>query len=171
MARGKVMASYKDMFIVGERDVAFIAKQLNNFGLKDKIVNIKIVENSNLAVEKFLKGYLLNNNIEVFKIHELDVLHLDAFKHNNTFEKIKSDCDLLDKYGAGVKYDPTLEIEELKAEKAVKSLENIYNFPEIKKIRDDLRNSDINYPQEEYNLTDIINNYNNKYKTTEQLKK
>jgi len=106
MARGKVTSSYKDMFIVGERDIAFIAKQLNNFGLKDTIINIKIVENSNLAVEKFLKGYLLHNNIEVFKIHELDVLHLDAFKHNNTFDKIKSDCDLLDKYGAGVKYDP-----------------------------------------------------------------
>jgi len=94
MAREKVTASYKDMFVVGERDVAFIAKLLCGFGLKDTIINNKIVENANLAVEKFLKGYLLHNNIDVFKIHNLDVLHLDALKHNNAFDKINSDCNL-----------------------------------------------------------------------------
>ena len=157
MGKGKVSESGKDMFIVGERDMAFIATQLENFGFKNNLVNIKVVESSNQAVEKFLKGYLLYNNIGVFKIHDLSDLCSDALKHNNNFSQIESDCDLLNKYGANVKYDPTLEIKALKAEKAVKALENVYNFPEIKKIRDDLRNYDINYPQEEYNFIDIIN--------------
>jgi len=158
MARGKVTASCDDLFIVAERDIITIAKTIDKFGLKDEHLNIKIVEDANLAAEKFLKGYLIKNNIEVLKIHELDLLFKMAFDNNNNFKNIKEDCALLDEYGVEVKYDPTIEIKEDVADKAVRALENIYNFAEIKHIRDELRNNNNDYPQKEYNLSDVINN-------------
>jgi hypothetical protein len=43
MARGKVTASFGDMFIVAERDVITIAKTIDKFGLNDEHLNIKII--------------------------------------------------------------------------------------------------------------------------------
>jgi len=124
MARGKVTASFEDMFIVAERDVITIAKTINKFGLNDEHLNIKIVEDANLAAEKYLKGYLIKNNIEVLKIHELDLLHEMAFDNNNIFKNIKNDCVLLNDYGAEVKYDPLIEVKENMAKEAVNALGN-----------------------------------------------
>ena len=166
MARGKVTASCEDMFVVAERDITTIAKTIEKFGLKDGNLNIKIVEDANLAVEKFLKGYLLKNNIEVLKIHELDTLHKMAFNNDTKFDNIKNECLLLNDYGSEVKYDPSLEVKEDTVEKVVEALSNVYNFSEIKTIRDELRKNNNDYPQKEYNLSEIINNYNNKNKKT-----
>jgi len=149
MARGKVTESYSDMFIVGERDISVIAKMIDKFGFNDGDMNTEIVSHANLAVEKFLKGYLIKNNIDVSKIHELDLLSTMAFEKNANFKTILDDCDKLNIYGSGVKYDPNLSINESIASDSVKLLENIYNFEEIKKIRDELRNTNKKYPQEE----------------------
>jgi len=150
MARGKVTESYSDMFIVGERDVAAIKKIVDKFGYNDGVMNIDIVTHANFAVEKFLKGYLIKNNIEVEKTHELDLLYGMAYENNNIFKEIKKECEILDMYGSGVKYDPKLNVNEFVANESVKSLEKIYNFIEIKKIRDELRSTNNKYPQEEY---------------------
>jgi HEPN domain-containing protein len=119
MARGKVTESYSDMFIIGERDIAAIVKIVDKFGYNDGVMNIDIVSHANLAVEKFLKGYLIKNNIDVEKTHDLDLLSTMA-----------SD--------------------------SVKLLENIYNFEEIKNIRDELRNTNKKYPQEENLLKKVM---------------
>jgi HEPN domain-containing protein len=156
MARGKVTESYSDMFIVGERDIAAIVKIADKFGYNDGVMNIDIVSHANLAVEKFLKGYLFKNNIDVEKTHDLDFLSTMAFEKNANLKTILDDCDKLNIYGSGVKYDPNLNVNESIASDSVKLLENIYNFEEIKKIRDELRNTNKKYPQEENLLKKVI---------------
>ena len=158
MARGKVTESYNDMFVVGERDIDAIIKIVDKFGYNDGTMNIEIVSHANLAVEKFLKGYLIKNNIDVTKIHELDLLSTMAFEKNADFKTILEDCDKLNIFGSGVKYDPNLRVNEAIANESVKLLEKIYNFKEIKSIREELRNTNKKYPQEEYLLTNIIKN-------------
>jgi len=59
--------------------------------------------------------------------------------------------------GSGLKYDPNLSINGSVASDSVKLLENIYNFEEIKNIRDELRSTNKKYPQEENLLTKILN--------------
>ena len=156
MARGKVTESYNDMFAAGERDVSTIIKIVTKFDYNDSDMNIDIVSHANNAVEKFLKGYLIKNNIEVTKIHELDTLYGMAYKKNGNFKEIQEECNKLDRFGAGVKYDPKLKVNYYTANESVKSLEKIYNFDEIKNIRNELKEANKEYPQEEYILDDII---------------
>ena len=125
MAKSKVTESYSDMFIVGERDIAAIVRIVDKFGYNDGVMNIDIVSHANLAVEKFLKGYLIKNNIEVEKTHDLDLLSTMAFDKNANFKTILDDCDKLNIYGSGVKYDPNLSVNESIASDSVKLLENI----------------------------------------------
>jgi len=158
MARGKVTESYNDMFAAGERDVSTIIKIVTKFDYNDGDMNIDIVSHANNAVEKFLKGYLIKNNIEVTKIHELDTLYGMTIKKNDDFKEIQEECYKLDRFGAGVKYDPMLKVNSYVANESVKSLEKIYNFDEIKKIRNELKETNKEYPKEEYKLGDIINN-------------
>lgn len=157
MARSKVTESYSDMFIVGERDISFIAKVMDKFGFNDGDMNIEIVSHANLAVEKFLKGYLIKNNIEVTKIHDLDLLINMALEKNNKFKIILDDCDKLNYYGSGVKYDPNLSVNATIALDAVKILGNIYNFEEIKNIREELINTNKKYPQDSNLLNKALN--------------
>jgi len=157
MARGKVDAAFNEMFIVGERDVSTIAKIIDKFGFNDGEMNTVIVSHSNLAVEKFLKGYLIKNGVEVPKIHKLDLLYDMAYDKNNVFKNIQNECDDLNDYGAEVKYDPKIQIDENVAKKAVEMLFSVYNFDEIKKIREELKHTDKNYPQNDCPLADVIN--------------
>ena len=88
------------------------------------------------AVEKFLKGYIINNGNIVEKIHDLDVLQESAMEIDISFAKIKSECMLLNSFAPNIKYSSNKIITKQDMTKIIKSLEIICNFPPIKAMRD-----------------------------------
>jgi HEPN domain-containing protein len=60
------------------------------------------------AVEKFLKGYLINTNKEVPKIHFLDELLNLCTQIDKDFEKLREYCSKLDDYYLPVRYPDAL---------------------------------------------------------------
>ena len=88
------------------------------------------------AVEKFLKGYIINNNRTVEKIHHLDILHKIAVEIDNSFYTIMDDCLLLNEYVPNIKYDAENIITKQNMEDIIKSMQTISNFSPIKLLRD-----------------------------------
>ena len=133
--RNLVTETSLELFDAAEGD-ALVVDSL----LKDKInvdmLNDKICYNLSQCAEKFLKGYLIFNNIQVNKTHNLiEVLEL-AIKHNDIFHNIRNDCLKLNDYGSELRYGSYEKIEKHEVIDCIKSLKNIYNFEPIKYIRE-----------------------------------
>jgi len=88
------------------------------------------------AVEKFLKSFIISNGKTVEKIHDLDVLQKAAMEIDNLFANIIKDCLLLNEFVPDIKYSEQEPITKQNINQAMKSLENICNFPPIKAMRD-----------------------------------
>jgi HEPN domain-containing protein len=88
------------------------------------------------AVEKLLKSFIISNGKTVEKIHDLDVLQKTAMGIDNLFANIRKDCMLLNEFVPDIKYSEQEPITKQNIIKAIKSLENICNFPPIKAMRD-----------------------------------
>ena len=101
----------------------------------DRMYNI-ICNHSTQAVEKLLKGYIINNGKEVYKTHNLDDLCKSAIEIDNSFTEIAGDCVLLNTYTPDIKYTNRNEITKQDMITILKSLEIVSNFPPIKTIRD-----------------------------------
>jgi len=102
---------------------------------EDQMYNI-ICFHATQAIEKFLKGYIINNGKTVEKIHDLDILQESAMETDNSFVKIKSDCMLLNTFAPNLKYSSRRIITKQDMDKIINSLENVCNFPPIKAMRD-----------------------------------
>jgi hypothetical protein len=88
------------------------------------------------AVEKQLKGFIIENKRKVRKIHNLDKLLEQASNIDNSFTAIEDECLLLNKYLPGVKYSNDKIITQSDITSIVKSLSTINNFPPLKVLRD-----------------------------------
>jgi len=88
------------------------------------------------AVEKFLKGYIINNGKTVEKIHDLDTLQKSSMEIDNSFSDIKNACVLLNTFVPNIKYDNEDPITKQDMNEIIKSLEAVCNFPPIKAMRD-----------------------------------
>jgi len=88
------------------------------------------------AVEKLLKSFIISNGKTVEKIHDLDVLQKTAMGIDNLFANIRKDCLLLNEFVPDIKYSEQEPVTKQNIIKAIKSLENICNFPPIKAMRD-----------------------------------
>jgi HEPN domain-containing protein len=80
------------------------------------------------AVEKAMKGYLINHDIEPPYIHDLEKLRKMCIEFNPSFETIKEVCLELRGYAASARYPNFPEITEADAASALKEAEKIYAF-------------------------------------------
>jgi len=80
------------------------------------------------SVEKDLKGYLLLNDVESPKIHNLPALLVMCDKINPEFAKFKKQCVYLNKFGVLPKYPNELQITEDDANTAIRFAEAIKEF-------------------------------------------
>ena len=83
---------------------------------------------SQQCAETALKGFLVYNNYEPPKIHDLDVLCKLCKKYDTTFETIRNYCADLTDYGVITRYPNELEIDEASAKLAIEKAEKIYKF-------------------------------------------
>jgi HEPN domain-containing protein len=90
------------------------------------------------AVEKYLKGYILNNGKEVEKIHNLEVLVNNAMAIDESFKNVSDECLLLNQYTAEIKYANRNPITGADVQKALKALQKISDFIPVKSLRNSI---------------------------------
>jgi HEPN domain-containing protein len=88
------------------------------------------------AVEKFLKGYIIQKGRQAEKTHNLEILLVETLSIDDSFEAISAACALLNKYSFEIKYANRNPITKYAITEAMKSLQTICNFPPIKSLRD-----------------------------------
>jgi HEPN domain-containing protein len=121
---------------MAEKDMVTVKLLIEKkFYPEDYMYNI-ICFHATQAVEKFLKGYIINNGKTVEKIHDLDILQKSAMEIDNSFSDIKNACVLLNTFVPNIKYDDDDPITKQDMDKIINSLENICNFPPIRTMRD-----------------------------------
>ena len=87
------------------------------------------------AAEKYLKGYLLHNDIFPPKIHDLDRLCAMCKEHNEEFEMIYSECERLTHYGTQPRYPNEMLIEEHHMTQALENARKIKAFAPLQAVR------------------------------------
>ena len=127
-----------ELFDKAESDVLIIDSHLKNRDIPEKWKYDTICFHSTQAVEKFLKGFILENSQNVKKSHNLIYLWSEAVKINNKFNEIQSDCERLNNYTASIRYSSHTIIEKHEFIEVIKSLKNIYYFQLIHDIRNKL---------------------------------
>lgn len=88
------------------------------------------------AVEKFLKGFLIENQIKPKKVHDLDFLLRQCVEIDKDFQKYKDSCRILTDYYIPSRYPiPWIKINKEQATKAIEIGEEIIKFIKSKKIK------------------------------------
>lgn len=79
-----------------------------NVGLKEDEVYPQVAFLAQQIAEKYLKGFLILNGINIQKIHELPKLLDECVKFNSELEKLRDACELLTGFYTEVRYPPDI---------------------------------------------------------------
>jgi len=90
------------------------------------------------AAEKYLKGYLLYNDVFPPKIHDLDKLCDMCKEYDAEFESIYGECEGLSDYGVQPRYPNEMLIEEHHMKKALDNARKIKEFAPLLAVRQEL---------------------------------
>lgn len=77
-------------------------------GLKENEIYPQVAFLSQQIAEKYLKGFLVLNGINIQKIHELPKLLDECVKFNAELEKLRDSCELLTGFYTEVRYPPDI---------------------------------------------------------------
>lgn len=83
---------------------------------------------SQQAVEKILKAFLIENNIEIEKTHDLVKLIEDCSKVNLNFENLRSSVSRINSYAIDARYPTGHEIHKEEAHDALNEAKKITNI-------------------------------------------
>ena len=86
------------------------------------------------SAEKLLKGFIVSNNAEAPKTHDLTLLCEMCMEINADFETLKENCKNLTPYGSQPRYPDEMEISELDTEKALQDIKSMIKFFKRKDI-------------------------------------
>jgi len=90
------------------------------------------------AVEKYLKGYLIYNDIVPERTHNLYFLNTVCIEKNKIFETIKIECGFLNRFANEIRYPNKLEINLEDVNVSIKYVERIRNFEPIINLRNEI---------------------------------
>ena len=88
------------------------------------------------ATEKYLKGYLAYNDIIPQKTHNLLFLLEICIEKDSSFEIIRTECGLLNRFANEIRYPHRIEIKEEDVNYSINAVERIRNLEPIKKLID-----------------------------------
>jgi HEPN domain-containing protein len=131
-----------ELFDKAEADVLIIDSHIKNENIPENWKYDSICFHATQAVEKFLKGFIINNSQDIRKSHDLGYLWNEAVKIDNRFNDIQDDCETLNNYTALVRYSDHSPIEQHEFIAVIKSLKNVYSFQPIQKTRDKFSKQD-----------------------------
>ncbi|MDR1469016.1 MAG: HEPN domain-containing protein [Spirochaetaceae bacterium] len=83
---------------------------------------------SQQCAEKALKAFLVANDIDPPKIHNLDELDKLCQNIDAGFSEIWGDCQKLNPYGSAVRYPNELVVDEAIVQAAIKRAQKVYDF-------------------------------------------
>jgi len=136
MTKRYVKETSGNLFLAATRDVISIISLLTITEDPIEIVYEHICYTSKAAVEKYLKGFIRDNNCEIVKVRDLIYLWKKAMKINNDFLNIKEICEELEKYNKKMMYGSKQRLTDEEVEVTLKSVVEVFNFPPIKVIRE-----------------------------------
>jgi len=90
------------------------------------------------ATEKYLKGYLIYQNIVPKKTHDLSFLNSICIEKDDNFQNIQPFCDFLTTFANEIRYPHRYEITEDDVNFCVKAVEKIRNCKPILDLRNSL---------------------------------
>jgi len=119
-----------------EEDVANINALLKNKDVPEEYNYASICFHATQAVEKFIKGFIVENNGMVKKTHNLDYVQSIAESVNKDFSSVRKECLFLNEYTPSFRYNDNHNIEKDEIKNVLKSLNSIYHFEPIVKMRE-----------------------------------
>ena len=120
----------KEWLQIADEDL-YSAKILNESIRKPKEI---ICYHCAQAIEKYLKGYLAYNDIIPEKTHNLLFLLDLCIKINNSFENLRTECSLLNRYTNEIRYPHRIEIHDEDVNYSIKAIERIKSINPIKEL-------------------------------------
>ena len=88
------------------------------------------------SAEKYLKGYLVSNEIIPQKSHNLMLFHSLCAEIDNNFAAIATLCDFLNRFANDIRYPHQYEVYETDAIRAINAVEKIRTFQPILNLRE-----------------------------------
>ena len=98
MSKSIVTESADVLYKMAELDIMTIDTIITHSKYPADMMYSIICFHATMAVEKFLKGFIICNGKTVEKIHNLDILQSSAMEIDNAFSKIKNACILLNTF-------------------------------------------------------------------------
>jgi HEPN domain-containing protein len=105
------------------------------------------------AVEKYLKGYLIWNDITPERTHNLRYLNDICIEKDKAFENMKTACDISNRFNNDIRYPHKHEINEDDINFAINTVEKIKNLKPIINIRAKLGKTDKENNAKQLNCT------------------
>ncbi|MDR1176767.1 MAG: HEPN domain-containing protein [Treponema sp.] len=102
------------------------------------------------AVEKYLKGYLIYNDIVPERTHNLIFLNSICIEKDKAFEYIKTECGLVNRFVNDIRYPHKMETKLEDVNMAIKSVEKIRNIEPLIKLRNIIDNNENNIKQSNF---------------------
>ena len=96
------------------------------------------------AAEKYLKGYLIYNNIIPQKTHNLLLLNNICKEIDSDFVNIIVECGFLNRFAIEIRYPNQYVTDETLTNLAIAAVEKIRNFKSILDLREIIANHDEN---------------------------
>jgi len=87
------------------------------------------------AAEKYLKGYLIYNEIIPEKTHNLPYLNSLCIEIDNNFVNIKTICNYLNRFANDIRYPHKYEVNDDDVSFSIVSVEKIKNLKQISDLR------------------------------------
>jgi HEPN domain-containing protein len=124
------------LFKRAEEDVAGINALLKHKDVPEEYNYMLICYHATQAVEKFIKGFIVDRNVPVKKTHNLEYINDIANNIDKSFSLIKKECIKLNEYTPSARYNDNHKIEKDEINTVLKSLNIIYHFDPIAKMRE-----------------------------------
>ena len=94
------------------------------------------------AIEKYLKGFLTYNEITLEKKHNLLLLLDCCIGKDETFETIRTECGILNKFANEIRYPHRIEVKIEDVNYSLNAVERIRVIEPLKKLREILENTE-----------------------------
>jgi HEPN domain-containing protein len=114
----------KEWFDIAELDLASANHLLTMHPLPVEIICYHCQQ----SAEKYLKGFLVFQNHEVMKTHDLMLLISFCGEYDKEFEKLKEECLRLTDYSVNIRYPYSFDLNEKDVKLALIDAETIKSF-------------------------------------------
>ena len=124
------------LFNSAEGDILILNSWLEDKKIPDDWKNDQICNHATQAVEKMLKGFIIQNGQRIEKTHNIAQLWINANDIDNLFDKIKVECHLLNNYTTSARYGFHTTISKQEIVDIINAVKTVYSFTLLQAMRD-----------------------------------